>query len=84
MLVRTYSPLVFEFDPTRPKWQQIAEVVRERIASGEYPVRGLISEVKLEQEFGVARETVRKATAALRQEGLLITTRGMGSFVAER
>ncbi len=81
---RTYSSLVFEFDPTRPKWQQIAEVVRQRIASGEYPVRGLISEVKLEQEFGVARETVRKATAALREEGLIVTTRGMGSFVAER
>jgi DNA-binding GntR family transcriptional regulator len=47
-------------------------------------VRGLISEVKLEQEFGVARETVRKATAALREEGLIVTTRGMGSFVAER
>jgi DNA-binding GntR family transcriptional regulator len=80
----TYSPTVFEFDPTRPKWHQIAEVVRQRIANGEYPVRGLISEVKLEEEFGVARDTVRKATAALREEGLIITTRGMGSFVAER
>ncbi|MFD3585664.1 GntR family transcriptional regulator [Streptomyces sp. NPDC058683] len=75
---------MFEFDPTRPKWQQIAEVVRARIASGEYPVRGLISEVKLEQEFGVSRVTVRKATAALREEGLITTTPGMGSFVAER
>lgn len=75
---------MFEFDPTRPKWQQIAEVVRARIASGEYPARGLISEVKLEQEFSVARVTVRKATAALREEGLIITTQGMGSFVAER
>ncbi|GGZ15666.1 hypothetical protein GCM10010365_39370 [Streptomyces poonensis] len=84
LLGRTYSSPVFEFDPTRPKWQQIAEVVRQRIASGEYPVRGLISEVKLESEFGVARETVRKATAALREEGLIITTRGMGSFVKER
>lgn len=82
----SYAPtyLVFEFNPTRPKWQQIAEVVRERIASGEYPERTLISEVKLEQEFGVARDTVRKATAALREEGLIVTTRGMGSFVADR
>ncbi|KKD05110.1 GntR family transcriptional regulator [Streptomyces sp. WM6386] len=75
---------MFEFDPTRPKWQQIAEVVRQRIADGEYPVRGLISEVKREAEFGVARETVRKATRALREEGLITTTRGMGSFVADR
>ncbi|NUR67338.1 MAG: GntR family transcriptional regulator [Streptomyces sp.] len=75
---------MFEFDPTRPKWQQIAEVVRQRITSGEYPVRGLISEVQLEAEFGVARETVRKATRSLREEGLITTTRGMGSFVADR
>ncbi|MET7701842.1 GntR family transcriptional regulator [Streptomyces sp. NPDC005485] len=73
---------MFEFDPTRPKWHQIAEVVRARIAGGEYPVRGLISEVKLEQEFDVSRVTVRKATAALREEGLITTTPGMGSFVA--
>ncbi|RSO05446.1 GntR family transcriptional regulator [Streptomyces sp. WAC 06783] len=56
-------------------------MVRSRITSGEYPPRHLISEVKLEQEFGVARVTVRKATAALREEGLIVTTPGMGSFV---
>ncbi|MFG3495838.1 GntR family transcriptional regulator [Streptomyces sp. NPDC047928] len=75
---------MIEFDPTRPKWAQIAEVIRERIATGEYPPRHLISEVRLEQEYGVARMTVRKATAALREEGLIITTPGMGSFVAEQ
>ncbi|MCX4665224.1 GntR family transcriptional regulator [Streptomyces sp. NBC_01381] len=74
---------MFEFNPTRPKWEQIAEEVRRRIADGEYPVHGLISEVKLEQEFGVSRVTVRKATAALRAEGLIVTTPGMGSFVAD-
>lgn len=75
---------MFEFNPTRPKWEQIAEEIRRRIAGGEYPVHGLISEVKLEQEFGVSRVTVRKATAALRAEGLIVTTRGMGSFVADK
>ncbi|MEV8016821.1 GntR family transcriptional regulator [Streptomyces sp. NPDC086554] len=75
---------MFEFNPTRPKWEQIAEEIRRRIADGTYPVHGLISEVKLEQEFGVSRVTVRKATAALRAEGLIVTTRGMGSFVADK
>lgn len=74
---------MIDFDPTRPKWEQIADVLRARIASGEYPPRSLVSEVQLEAEFGVARGTVRKATAALRDEGLLTTTPGMGSFVAE-
>lgn len=71
-----------DFDPTRPKWQQIADVLRERIADGTLPPQSLVSEVQLEAEFGVARTTVRKATAALREEGLLVTTPGMGSFVA--
>jgi DNA-binding GntR family transcriptional regulator len=73
---------VIDFDPTRPKWEQIADVLRERIQSGEYPPRHLISEVQMEQEFEVARGTARKVTAALREEGLIVTTPGMGSFVA--
>ncbi|WUP34655.1 GntR family transcriptional regulator [Streptomyces europaeiscabiei] len=75
---------MMQFDPTRPKWVQIADVLRTRIASGEYPPRTMISEVRLEQEFGVARTTVRKVTAALRADGLITTTPGMGSFVAEK
>lgn len=74
---------MIDYDPTRPKWQQIADVLRTRITTGELPPRTLVSEVKLEAEFGVARGTVRKATAALREEGLLVTTPGMGSFVAD-
>ncbi|MFC8866375.1 GntR family transcriptional regulator [Streptomyces sp. NPDC057148] len=73
---------MIKFDPTQPKWQQIADVLRERIASGALPPRALVSEVQLEAEFGVARGTVRKATAALREEGLIVTTPGLGSFVA--
>jgi DNA-binding GntR family transcriptional regulator len=74
---------VTDFDPTRPKWEQIADALRARIASGELPPRALVSEVALEAEFEVARGTVRKATAALREEGLITTTPGMGSFVAD-
>ncbi|RSS53174.1 GntR family transcriptional regulator [Streptomyces sp. WAC01280] len=74
---------MMEFDPTRPKWQQVADTLRRRIASGEYPPRHLVSEVQLEAEFGVARTTIRKATAALRKDGLIVTTPGMGSFVRD-
>lgn len=75
---------MIDYDPTRPKWQQIADVLRTRITTGELPPRTLVSEVQMEAEFGVARGTVRKVTAALREEGLLTTTPGMGSFVADR
>ncbi|MFV2119572.1 GntR family transcriptional regulator [Streptomyces sp. Act-28] len=72
---------MIEFDPTTPKWVQIAGEIRKRIKAGQLPPRALISEVRLEEEFGVARTTVRKATAALREEGLITTMPGMGSFV---
>lgn len=72
---------MIEYDPVRPKWVQIAEVIRGRILSGDYAPRALISEVQLEKEFDVARVTVRKVTAKLRAEGLIVTTPGMGSFV---
>ncbi|MEU4208431.1 GntR family transcriptional regulator [Streptomyces sp. NPDC026206] len=75
---------MMEFDPKRPKWAQIADDIRNRIESGEYPPDHLISEVRMEQEYDVARGTVRKVTAALREEGLIVTTPGMGSFVARR
>ncbi|MBB2748999.1 GntR family transcriptional regulator [Microbispora sp. NBRC 16548] len=74
---------MIDYDPTRPKWVQIYEVVRARIESGEYPPRYLISEVQMEGEFGVARVTIRKVTAKLREDGLIVTTPGMGSFVAQ-
>ena len=73
---------VIEYDPTRPKWAQIADAIRARIESGEYPPRHHLSEVQLELEFGVARATIRKATKSLRDDGLITTTPGMGSFVA--
>ncbi|MFJ6212551.1 GntR family transcriptional regulator [Streptomyces sp. NPDC092296] len=75
---------MYDYDPTRPKWEQIAEVLRDRISSGGYPPKHKLSEVQLEAEFDVARDTVRKAVRALRAEGLVVTRIGMGSFVAGR
>ncbi|GAA0405960.1 winged helix-turn-helix domain-containing protein [Streptomyces luteireticuli] len=73
-----------KFDPRRPKWQQIAEVIEKRIIDGTYPADRLISETQLQGEFDVAKGTARKALAALRETGMITTTPSMGSFVAER
>ncbi|MEU8251769.1 winged helix-turn-helix domain-containing protein [Nonomuraea sp. NPDC048916] len=71
-----------DFEPDRPRWQQIADVLRTRITSGEYQPKYLVSEVRLVQEFGVARDTIRKAIRQLRDEGLLYTVPNLGSFVS--
>jgi GntR family transcriptional regulator len=73
------------FRPDQPRHVQIAAVLRTRIASGELaPRMPLPSEPRLQQEFGVARDTVRKAIAILRSEGYARTVQGMGTFVTDK
>ena len=71
-------------DSVVPPWQQIADVLRGRIESGEYPPgRKLPSIIALSGEFGVAAVTARKALTALQREGLVETRSGWGTFVAD-
>jgi len=73
----TIDPASFE-----PVYRQLARILRERIGSGELRAgEALPSEATLSQQFGVGRDAVRDALAALRAEGLVITTRGIGTFV---
>lgn len=69
------------WDPT-PPYRQIAAILRARIEAGEYePGEPLPSEKTLEQTYGVARETVRRAVGALRETGHAVTIPGRGSYV---
>ncbi|GAA0953729.1 GntR family transcriptional regulator [Nonomuraea longicatena] len=68
-----------------PPYQQIATVIRDRIAAGEIPPgRRIPSLVEMEAEFGVARDTLRKAVQVLKDEGLVETVQGMGVYVKAR
>ena len=68
-----------------PPWQQLAALLRSQIESGELPPGArLPSIVTLSQQHQIATVTVQKALTALRSEGLIVTTPGWGSFVAER
>lgn len=63
---------------------QIAEHIRERIASGEYPVGTQIpTENELAAQLGASRPTVRQALGLLAREGLLTRVQGSGTFVSE-
>jgi GntR family transcriptional regulator len=67
-----------------PVYQQIAGWVAGRIASGELqPNRPIPSETTLGQEFpGVARTTIRRAVAYLRDQGLVYTVPQRGTYVS--
>jgi GntR family transcriptional regulator len=76
--------MVDQLDPT-PLKVQLANVLRGQIESGALePGRPLPSESYLQGEHGVSRGTVREAVAILRDEGLVITIQGRGTFVAQR
>ncbi len=65
------------------RYQAIADAVRARIASGELAAGALLpSESELSAAHEASRVTVRKAFAALREEGLVDSRQGFGWFVA--
>ncbi|MBB1245293.1 winged helix-turn-helix transcriptional regulator [Streptomyces durbertensis] len=75
---------MIEFAPDEPRWRQVAAVLRQRIADGTYPPGTRVPSVlQLQQEFGIAGATGQKVHRALREEGLIYTEPGLGSFVAK-
>ena len=73
---------MIELDRSRPLWPQVAAIIRERIEKGEYAAGERIPSVlALVEEFGVTQVTIRKAIAALREDGWIRTETGMGSYV---
>jgi GntR family transcriptional regulator len=66
-----------------PLYAQVASVMRHRIESGHWAQGAKISTLEaLEQEFAVARVTIRQAIELLRKEGLLDAQQGRGTFVS--
>ncbi|TQS46184.1 GntR family transcriptional regulator [Cryptosporangium phraense] len=60
----------------------IAEVLRRRVSDGTLSAGSLLpSEAALSTEFGVVRNTVRRALGALESEGLIETLPGRGRIV---
>lgn len=65
-------------------YQQVAMSIRQKIASGEYPVGGALpTEVDLCRMYGVSRYPMRQAMSILVQEGYLVRSRGKGTFVSD-
>jgi len=75
---------VTKIDPTGPvpPYRQIAEIIRQRIKSGEYPKGSRIpTESEMVDMWEVARSTARRAIALLREEGVVQTVPQRGTYV---
>lgn len=72
-------------EPGRSAWRSylhIADVLRDRICTGNYPPGTLLpSEKALSAEFGVVRNTLRRALVELDREHLIRTVPGRGRLV---
>jgi GntR family transcriptional regulator len=67
-----------------PPWQQLADLLRARIESGELqPGDRIPSVVSLAQEYELAAGTVRKALGQLQRAGLVESRVGWGTFVTD-
>lgn len=71
-----------ENDDRAPLWRRIRDTLAEEIRQGRWPTGDrLPSEAALSTRFGVNRHTLRRAMAALQDEGLVHVRRGAGATV---
>jgi len=66
-----------------PRYQEIADSLRERIDNGELPGGAMLPSVtRIRQEWGVSETTAANALKLLHSEGLIRTEQGGETFVA--
>ena len=67
-----------------PEYRQLAGILRRRIHGGLHPPGSVMpSEQQIRDEFGISRNTARRAIALLRSEGLVDTIPGRGTYVTD-
>ena len=66
-----------------PRYRSLASLLRQEIESGSRSTNeALPSERDLAVQYGMSRDTVRKAVRLLEEEGILYSEQGRGTFVA--
>ncbi|MFD9477134.1 MULTISPECIES: GntR family transcriptional regulator [Streptomyces] len=72
-------------DAPEPPYEQLAGILRARVARGDWEVRRPIpSESRLCDEYELSRPTVRRSIAALVTDGVLFVVPQRGTYVAAR
>jgi GntR family transcriptional regulator len=74
---------VLDHDSPVPLYEQLAAVLRGQIEDGSLTGR-VPSILGLAQEYGVSHRTSAAALTILKDEGLIVSVRGKGFYVAGR
>jgi DNA-binding GntR family transcriptional regulator len=78
----TFMSVTIDWRANAPKWVQVADVLKARMADGSYPPDSqLPSQHELVVEFEIAPNTAQKVLTRLREEGVAYSVRGIGTFV---
>ncbi len=72
-----------DHDAAVPVYRQLPRCSGRRSVTANCSRQAAAVGVKPEGEHGVSRNTVRHAVGILRDEGLVLTVQGKGSYVAE-
>ena len=63
-------------------WEEVAETLRARIESGQYPPRSRMPSIRVVmQEFSVGKNTALHALEHLEELGLVVMVQSQGTFV---
>lgn len=73
-----------KFDPERPIYMQIVDLIKKKIARNEIlPMNKLPSQRELAVLMNVNPNTVQRAYKELEDEKIVVTLRGQGTFVSD-
>ncbi len=74
----------FQFSNDKPIFMQLADMIKSDIISGKFKPNDKLPSVReFALDFGVNPNTVQKALQLLEDDGLIITDRTNGKFVAD-
>lgn len=76
--------MLIDKESATPFYLQLKRFIEGQVASGALPPHSRIpSERELSEQYGISRMTARRALLELTREGLIYTSVGKGTFVAE-
>ena len=82
-MATTSAPLASKSLAPRPLYEEVAELLRQRIFKRELEPGNWIDELKIAEEYGISRTPLREALKVLAAEGLVTMKVRRGAYVTE-